>query len=76
MRACGFADPEIDIVSDPHQELPPRVAWVRYGGLPPLGGLLLLTAVDARHATAWAAALVGRGAFIFGFIGALPRGSR
>lgn len=75
MRACGFADPEIDIVSDPHHELPARVARLRHGGLLPFGGLSLLTAVDAQRAPAWAAAQLGGGAFIFGFVGALPWGA-
>lgn len=56
------------------RELPAPVAWLGYGGLLPFIGLAVLVVADARRALAWADALVGYGAVILSFVGALHWG--
>ena len=56
------------------RDLPPHVAWLGYGGLLPFIGLAILTAVDAPRAALWSDALVGYGAVILSFVGALHWG--
>jgi Protein of unknown function (DUF3429) len=82
MKACRSVDvPEIAMTNPqrtPNQELardlPPHVAWLGYGGLLPFIGLAVLIGVDAHHATLWSDALVGYGAVILSFVGALHWG--
>jgi hypothetical protein len=50
------------------------VAWLGYGGLAPFVGLALLAAADGPHAALWSRALVGYGAVILAFVGALHWG--
>lgn len=59
---------------DPNRELPAHVAWLGYGGLLPFIGLAVLVAVDVRRAPLWSDALVGYGAVILSFVGALHWG--
>ena len=61
-------------MSDLQRDLPTHVAWLGYGGLLPFVGLLILTVVDAHRAPAWSDALVGYGAVILSFVGALHWG--
>lgn len=58
----------------PDREPPPHVAWLGYGGLLPFVGLAVLAGADAARAPAWSGALVGYGAVILGFVGALHWG--
>lgn len=61
-------------MSDLNRDLPKHVAWLGYGGLLPFVGLLMLTVVDPRRAPAWSDGLVGYGAVILSFVGALHWG--
>ena len=56
------------------QELPRHVAWLGYGGLLPFIGLAALAGIDPHHDVVWSDALVGYGAVILSFIGALHWG--
>jgi hypothetical protein len=56
------------------QALPRHVAWLGYGGLLPFVGLAALAGFDPHHLLAWSDALVGYGAVILSFIGALHWG--
>jgi len=56
------------------QALPAHVAWLGYGGLLPFVGLAVLHAADGPRAALWAQALVGYGAVILSFVGALHWG--
>ncbi len=56
------------------EKLPPTVAWLGYGGLLPFIGMAILVAVDPPHASLWSRALVGYGAVILSFVGALHWG--
>lgn len=53
---------------------PPHVGWLGYGGLLPFIGLVILSAADPQRAPAWSDALVGYGAVILSFVGALHWG--
>lgn len=53
---------------------PPHVAWLGYGGLLPFVAGAILVGVDPRHARLWSDALVGYGAVILSFVGALHWG--
>lgn len=61
-------------MSDLQRDLPTHVAWLGYGGLLPFAGLSILTVVDPHRAPAWSDALVGYGAVILSFVGALHWG--
>jgi hypothetical protein len=61
-------------MTDLHRDLPAHVAWLGYGGLLPFAGLSILTVVDPYRAPAWSDALVGYGAVILSFVGALHWG--
>lgn len=61
-------------MSDLRGDLPTHVAWLGYGGLLPFIGLLILTVVEPDRAPAWSDALVGYGAVILSFVGALHWG--
>lgn len=54
--------------------LPRHVAWLGYGGLMPFIGLVVLAGVDPHHTLAWSDALIGYGAIILSFIGAVHWG--
>lgn len=57
------------------REHPPRhVAWLGYGGLLPFVGLAALVWLDPARGATWADALVGYGAVILAFVGALHWG--
>lgn len=56
------------------QALPRHVAWLGYGGLLPFVGLAALAGFDPHHLLVWSDALVGYGAVILSFIGALHWG--
>jgi FtsH-binding integral membrane protein len=51
--------------------LPPRVAWLGYGGLLPFAAAALGTLFDDSHRLFWQHALLTYGALILGFVGAL-----
>jgi hypothetical protein len=53
---------------------PAHVAALGYGGLLPFAGLALLAWADAPRAAFWSEALVGYGAVILAFVGALHWG--
>ena len=53
---------------------PPHVAWLGYGGLLPFVGLVILSGVDSHRSAAWSGALLGYGAVILSFVGALHWG--
>jgi len=82
MKACRFVDAAVIAMTDPQrtpnhdlaQDLPQHVAWLGYGGLLPFIALAILTAVDAPRAPLWSDALVGYGAVILSFVGALHWG--
>lgn len=57
-----------------NRELPRHVAWLGYGGLLPFIALVILASVDPHRAPAWSDALVGYGAVILSFVGALHWG--
>lgn len=59
---------------DPDRDIPALVAWLGYGGLLPFIGLAVLSAVDAPRAPWWSQALVGYGAVILSFVGAVHWG--
>lgn len=61
-------------MQDPNREPPAHVAWLGYGGLLPFIGLAVLVAADVRRAPVWSGALVGYGAVILSFVGALHWG--
>ena len=61
-------------MSAPTLKPPPHVAWLGYGGLLPFVGLAILIAVDPLRAPVWSDALVGYGAVILSFVGALHWG--
>ncbi len=63
-----------DLPHDLTRNPPLHVAWLGYGGLLPFVGLAVLLAADAPRAAAWSAALVGYGAVILSFVGALHWG--
>ncbi len=51
--------------------LPPLVAWLGYGGLLPFAAAALGTLLDPTHRVLWQQALLGYGAVILSFVGAL-----
>lgn len=53
---------------------PKTVAWLGYGGLLPFIGLALASALDREHGAWWTQALLGYGAVILSFVGALHWG--
>jgi hypothetical protein len=53
---------------------PTHVAWLGYGGLLPFIGLAVLMFADAGREALWSRALVGYGAVILSFVGALHWG--
>lgn len=53
---------------------PAVVAWLGYGGLLPFIGLAILLFADPAHAPLWSDALIGYGAVILSFVGALHWG--
>lgn len=53
------------------QTLPASAAWLGYGGLIPFVGLTLMVLLDWHHQMVWSDALVGYGAVILSFVGAL-----
>jgi hypothetical protein len=55
-------------------QIPAHVAWLGYGGLLPFVALAVLHAADGPRAALWAQALVGYGAVILSFVGALHWG--
>ena len=59
---------------DPNQQCPTHVAWLGYGGLLPFIGLAILIVADPLRAQVWSDALVGYGAVILSFVGALHWG--
>jgi hypothetical protein len=60
--------------ADPAAGCPAHVSWLGYGGLVPFVGLAILLLADAPRAATWAAALLGYGAVILSFVGALHWG--
>lgn len=54
--------------------LPTSVAWLGYGGLLPFLALAVASAADVHHRLAWSDVLVGYGAVILSFVGALHWG--
>ncbi len=63
-----------DLPRNPDREPPALVAWLSYGGLLPFVGLIVLVGADAQRAPVWSDALVGYGAVILSFVGALHWG--
>ncbi|WP_019938920.1 DUF3429 domain-containing protein [Bordetella sp. FB-8] len=59
---------------DPNRELPACVVWLGYGGLLPFVGTAVLTRLDPQSAELWFRALIGYGAVILSFVGALHWG--
>jgi len=55
-------------------KLPAHVALLGYGGLVPFVGLVILSGADPARAAVWGRALVGYGAVILSFVGALHWG--
>ena len=53
---------------------PASVSWLGYGGLLPFLALTLGSVLDVHHRLIWADALVGYGAVILSFVGALHWG--
>lgn len=51
--------------------LPRSVAWLGYGGLIPFVALTAAILVDHHHGMLWSDALIGYGALILSFVGAL-----
>jgi len=82
MKACRWVDAAVIAMNAPQRtpnqeserELPTLVAWLGYGGLLPFIALAILTATDAPRAALWSDALVGYGAVILSFVGALHWG--
>jgi hypothetical protein len=54
--------------------MPPIVAWLGYGGLLPFIALAAAVWFDGNHSSLWRDALVGYGAVILSFVGALHWG--
>jgi hypothetical protein len=54
--------------------IPPIVTWLGYGGLLPFLVLAVAVWVDSSHSSLWRDALVGYGAVILSFVGALHWG--
>jgi hypothetical protein len=61
-------------MSETNLTRPAAVTWLGYGGLLPFIALALLILVDPAHALLWSDALVGYGAVILSFVGALHWG--
>ncbi len=61
-------------MSDVSRKCPADVAWLGYGGLVPFVGLAMLVAVDPLRSGVWSDVLVGYGAVILSFVGALHWG--
>ena len=61
-------------MSDIHPIRPACVTWLGYGGLLPFIGLVILMLVDPVHGPLWSGALIGYGAVILSFVGALHWG--
>lgn len=59
---------------DSNRQCPPHVAWLGYGGLLPFIALATLIVADPLRAQVWSDALVGYGAVILSFVGALHWG--
>jgi hypothetical protein len=74
MQVCRFADPEVLIMSELNPKLPAHVGLLGYGGLVPFVGLVLLAGADLDRTAVWDRALVGYGAVILSFVGALHWG--
>lgn len=61
--------------SQARERAPPRpVVWLGYGGLLPFIGLAVWMGLDRSRAPVWSDALVGYGAVILSFVGALHWG--
>ena len=56
------------------ESTPWHVAWLGYGGLAPFIGLAVLLLADAARGAVWSRALIGYGAVILSFVGALHWG--
>jgi Protein of unknown function (DUF3429) len=54
--------------------IPPIVKWLGYGGLLPFVSLAVAAWVDSSHSSLWREALLGYGAVILSFVGALHWG--
>jgi Protein of unknown function (DUF3429) len=54
--------------------IPPIVSWLGYGGLLPFVALAVTAWVDSSNSSFWREALVGYGAVILSFVGALHWG--
>jgi hypothetical protein len=54
--------------------IPPIVSWLGYGGLLPFVVLAVAAWFDSSHSSLWCDALVGYGAVILSFVGALHWG--
>jgi hypothetical protein len=54
--------------------IPPAVRWLGYGGLLPFVFLAAALAIGVSHSSLWFQALVGYGAVILSFVGALHWG--
>ena len=63
-----------DLPRDPNREPPLHVAWLGYAGLLPFIGLTLQVGADVHRASSCSDALVGYGAVILSFVGALHWG--
>jgi hypothetical protein len=61
-------------MSDRQSKCPTYVAGLAYGGLLPFIALAILQGADSARASWWLAALVGYGAVILSFVGALHWG--
>jgi hypothetical protein len=61
-------------MSELNRKLPAHVALLGYGGLVPFVGLVILAGADPDRAAVWGRALVGYGAVILSFVGALHWG--
>lgn len=68
-----MSHPSLPVAARP-PACPPHVAALGYGGLLPFIALALLAALDAPRAPLWSDALVGYGAVILSFVGALHWG--
>ena len=56
---------------DPNRKFPAAVAWLGYGGLLPFVGTAVMIRLDPQSADLWSRALIGYGAVILSFVGAL-----
>lgn len=61
-------------MQEPNREFPAAVAWLGYGGLLPFVGMALLVHLEPQTAGLGLRALIGYGAVILSFVGALHWG--